>query len=353
MLAAVWYGSNDMRLEERPIPKTVPGSVLVKVEACAVCGSDLRILGDGNPRITPPRILGHEISGEIVEVGNGVTGYSAGDRVATGADVPCGECNHCKLGRPNCCDINYAIGYQFDGGYAEYIRLDPLVVKYGPLQKFDETLPWEYAALAEPLACCINGYERALYHEGLGGTGTVVIFGAGPIGLMLMILGKQFYGAEQVIIVEPSEVRREMVTALGADSVINPTATDPVATVMKLTEDQGAQAIFTACPVVETHKQAVEMVAKRGVVNFFGGVPKSEPPIPLVSNFIHYREAYITGSHGSSPAQHAKALEMIATGAVDLSTIVSKKVALRDIHEGFSMAASATMAKVIITPNGL
>jgi len=350
MLTAVWYGPNDMRLEEKPVPEDVPGSLLVKVEACAVCGSDLRILGDGNPRITPPRILGHEISGEVVEVGEGVSGFSVGDRVATGADVPCGECVHCKSGRPNCCDINYAIGYQFDGGYAEYIRLHPLVVKYGPLQKFDESLPWEYAALAEPLACCINGYERAHYQEGSGGT--VVVFGAGPIGLMLMILGKQFYGAEQLIMIEPSAVRREMAAELGADHVIDPTTVDPVKKVMEWTDNQGAQAIFTATPALVTHKQSVEMVAKRGVVNFFGGVPKTEPPIPLLSNFIHYREAYITGSHGSTPAQHARALEMIVTGAVDLSPIISKKVALSDIHEGFSMAASGTMAKVIITPSG-
>ena len=138
MLTAVWHGPNDMRLEERPVPEVVYGSVLVKVKSCAICGSDLRILGEGNPRINPPRILGHEISGEIVEVGEGVINYVVGDRVATGADVPCGECDQCKSGLPNCCNINYAIGYQFDGGYAEYVLLDPRVVKYGPLQKFDK-----------------------------------------------------------------------------------------------------------------------------------------------------------------------------------------------------------------------
>ena len=349
MLAAVWHGPNDMRLEERPIPEVVYGSILVKVKSCAICGSDLRILGEGNPRINPPHILGHEISGEIVEVGEGVINYVVGDRVATGADVPCGECDQCKSGLPNCCNINYAIGYQFDGGYAEYVLLDPLVVKYGPMQKFDNDLPWEHAALAEPLACCINGYERALYHEDLGGV--VVIFGAGPIGLMLMMLGKQFYCAEKVVIVEPSSKRREMASILGADLVVDPNTVDPVDAVMQLTDDQGAQAIFTACPVIETHKQAVEMVAKRGVVNFFGGVPKTEPAIPLLSNFIHYREAYITGSHGSTPKQHAKALNLIATGAVDVSKLVSKSVSLRNIMEGFNLAASGTTGKIIITPS--
>ncbi len=348
MLVAAWYGPNDIRLEDRDIPKVTPGTVLVKVKSCAVCGSDLRILGDGNPRISPPHILGHEISGEVFEVGEGVTGYSVGDRVSTGADVPCGECIHCKSGRPNCCDINYAIGYQFDGGYAEYILLDPLVVKYGPMQKFDSSLSWENASLAEPLACCINGYERALYHKDMGGI--VVIFGAGPIGLMLMMLGKGFYAVDKVIIVEPSQARRDMALRLGADVVIDPNNEDPVAEVMNITDNQGAQAIFTACPVIETHKQAIKMVAKRGVVNFFGGVPKNEPEIPLLSNFIHYREAYITGSHGSTPEQHAQALDMIASKTIDVSSLISESVPLSKIVEGFELAASGRLVKVIITP---
>ena len=165
MLAAVWHGPNDIRLENKPVPAVLPGTVLVKVEACAICGSDLRIMGEGNPRINPPHILGHEIAGEIVELGSGVNNYALGDRVSTGADVPCGDCDHCRAGRPNCCDTNFAIGYQFDGGFAEYILLDPLVVKHGPMKKFSKRLSWNHAALAEPLACCINGYERAFYNQ--------------------------------------------------------------------------------------------------------------------------------------------------------------------------------------------
>ena len=348
MLSASWYGPNDLRLENKEIPKVVPGSVLVKVKSCAICGSDLRILRDGNPRISPPHILGHEISGEVVEVGEGVFNYNVGDKVSTGADVPCGQCNHCLSGRPNCCDINYAIGYQFDGGYAEYILLDPLVVKHGPMQKFDNSLSWQEASLAEPLACCINGYERALYQENMGGI--VVIFGAGPIGLMLMMLGKQFYGVDKVIIVEPSEFRRNMALNLGADVTIDPIAQDPVFEVMNITDNQGAQAVFTACPIVETHKQAINMIAKRGVVNFFGGIPKDDPEISLSSNFIHYREAYITGSHGSTPEQHKKALNMIANKSVDISSLISESVPLSDIMNGFELAGSGKMAKIIVTP---
>jgi len=348
MLAAFWYGPNDIRLENKPIPSVLPGTVLVKVKACAICGSDLRIMGDGNPRITPPHILGHEISGEIVELGSGVNNYAVGDRVSTGADVPCGECNHCRSGRPNCCDINYAIGYQFDGGFAEYILLDPLVVKYGPMQKFSKSLPWNHAALAEPLACCINGYERTFYDQDKGGT--IVIFGAGPIGLMLLMLGKDYYKADQIIMVEPSQNRRQLASQLGANHVINPAESDPVQLVMDFTNQLGGDLIFTACPVVETHAQAIKIVAKRGFVNFFGGVPKTDLPISLLSNFIHYREAYITGSHGSTPKQHSLALSLIEKGVIDISKVVTDTVPLSNINDGFAIASSGASAKVIINP---
>ena len=348
MLAAVWHGPNDIRLENKPVPAVLPGTVLVKVEACAICGSDLRIMGEGNPRISPPHILGHEIAGEIVELGSGVNSYALGDRVSTGADVPCGDCDHCRAGRPNCCDTNFAIGYQFDGGFAEYILLDPLVVKHGPMKKFSKSLSWNHAALAEPLACCINGYERAFYNQDMGGN--IVIFGAGPIGLMLLMLGKNYYNADQIIIVEPSKMRRQMASQLGANLVIDPVESDPVKLIMDFTNQQGANLIFTACPIVKTHTQAIQLVAKRGVVNFFGGVPKTDLPISLLSNFIHYREAYITGSHGSTPKQHALALDLIDTGVIDLSKVVTNTVSLSNIHDGFAIAASGTSAKVIINP---
>jgi L-iditol 2-dehydrogenase len=348
MLAAVWHGPNDLRLESRPLPKVVPGTILVKVQACAICGSDLRIMREGNPRIKQPHILGHEISGEVVEIGDGVNDYAIGDYVSTGADVPCGNCNHCRAGRPNCCDINLAIGYQFDGGFAEYILLDPLVVKFGPVQKFTNSLDWNYAALAEPLACCINGYERAFFDKNIGGN--IVIFGAGPIGLMLLMLGRNYYNAGQIVVIEPSKIRREKAFNLGADFVIDPSQEDPVESVMEITNKQGANLIFTACPIVETHTQAIQMVAKRGVVNLFGGIPKTELPISLLSNFIHYREAYITGSHGSTPKQHALALSLIENHKIEISQIVSNTLPLNKIHDGFKIAASGTSAKVIINP---
>lgn len=347
MQAAIWHGPKDLRVEEVPVPDVVSGSVLLEVKACAVCGSDLRIFGEGNPRIEPGRIIGHEIAGEVVAVGAGVEKFRIGDRIAVGADVPCGKCVHCLSGRPNCCDVNLAIGYQFDGGFAQYVRLDPIVVELGPVAKLQAGTSYEAAALAEPLGCCVNGYERALMREG----NSVAIFGGGPIGAMLAALGHAL-GASKVIMVEPSASRRTLLQQLGGATVVDPTSVDPVAAIMELTGGQGADTLFTACPVAQAHEQAIAAVAKRGVVNLFGGLPKTAPAIALSSNHLHYREAYITGSHGSTPEQHRYAVSLIEEGRVDARRLVGASMALGRIHDALDMARAGSTMKVVVAPNG-
>ena len=217
MLSASWYGPNDLRLEDKAIPKVVPGSVLVKVKSCAICGSDLRILGEGNSRISPPHILGHEISGEVVEVGEGVTNYAVGDRVATGADVPCGKCNHCLSGRPNCCDINYAIGYQFDGGYAEYICLpeNSVVATIPAGMSYEEAAPISNGGITA---------LRFLRIAKLQKKQKILIYGAsGSVGTFTTQLAKTM-SAEITGVC--STTNMAMVQSLGADQVIDYTQED-------------------------------------------------------------------------------------------------------------------------------
>ena len=346
MIAAVWHGPNDLRVEERERPKVLPGTVVVKVKACFICGSDLRILREGNSRITEPRIIGHEIAGEVVEVGKGVESLNVGDRISTGADVPCGECDYCKDGLPNSCEINYAIGYQFDGGFAEYIRLDHRVVKYGPVQKFDEKLDWKYAALAEPLGCCINGFDQVLaeYKK----PSSVIIFGAGPIGLLLLKLARKVYGIETIIVVEPALLRRQKAIEIGANAAINPSSDNVVDAVLNLTSGKGVDLVFTACPVLQTHKDAFKVIAPNGAINLFGGIGKAEHPIEILSNYIHYKQITVTGSHGSTPLQHRKALSLIQEGVITVDDIISHEISLNNIIEGFNLAQSGEASKVLI-----
>ncbi|MDD5017211.1 MAG: alcohol dehydrogenase catalytic domain-containing protein, partial [Eubacteriales bacterium] len=153
MKAAVFEEINNMVVKDVSMPKITDDDVLVHVKACAVCGSDIRIFHYGNSRVSPPCIIGHEISGEVVEVGKNVDKFSVGDRIAIGADVPCGECKFCRADLANCCPINYAIGYQFQGGFAEYMPLNKTMLTFGPIVKIPSSLSFDHAALAEPLGC--------------------------------------------------------------------------------------------------------------------------------------------------------------------------------------------------------
>ena len=344
MLAAVLYGPNDLRLEHRPIPKIVPGSIILKVDSCAICGSDLRIIKDGSPRINQPRIIGHEVSGTVIEVGEGVGKFHLGDRLSIGADIPCGACNHCLSGYANNCDKNLAIGYQFDGGLAEFIRLEPVVVEFGPVQKFSNNLTSLEAALAEPLGCCIHGFEVVFMQKGA----SVAIFGAGPIGIMLVKLAKVLYSSKLVIVIEPHADRRKAAVEYGADITIDPLKENPVDRILEITAGVGIDRVFTACAVSETHETAIAIVAKRGFVNLFGGVPVKSDPIPVKSNWIHYREAYITGSHGSTPKHHASALELIDQGLIDVKGFITKEFPLAHIHDALKTANSGEAIKVLI-----
>lgn len=346
--SAIWHSPGNLLLEKSPLPNLRAGEAMLKVESCAICGSDLRILKHGNARVEPGQIVGHEISGVISAVAEDVLNWKVGDRVSVGADVPCGECVHCKSGRPNCCDINYAIGHQFAGGFSEYLVLNELTLNLGPVRKLKPETDFDIAALAEPLACCLNGYERGLMQEGR----TVVIFGAGPIGMMLGMLGLFTYKAPLVILIDPNQKRLEKALEIGvATHVLNPKNEDVVKAVLEKTAGSGAEMIFTACPDVKTHEQAIAMVAKRGVVNLFGGLPGTAQPVALNSNFIHYREAYITGSHGSTPEQHTKAVGLIESGALPIQRLITHKFPLSAIDQAYKIAASGDAIKVIVKPH--
>ena len=279
MKAAILYGINDLRLEEVSSSAIKPESILLKVKSCAICGSDLRIVKSGNPRVKYPTIIGHELSGEIVSVGEGTNNFNVGDRIALGADIPCGTCDHCINGRGNCCDENYALGYQFSGGFAEYCLLEPMVVRYGPIVKIPPNVSDDEAALMEPLACVLNGFELAQMKVGK----SVLIIGAGPIGCLGIMVAKAL-GASKVIISEMNPKRLEIAKQFGADYYINPRQENLKELVDKVSNGAGMDLVFTMCPSVDAHEQAVELVAKRGYVNLFGGLPKDSRKANFSSN---------------------------------------------------------------------
>ncbi len=346
MLAAVLEAEDKLGLKEMPMPEIDADSALLKVESVAICGSDVRILHHGNPRVKPPAIMGHEASGVVVKTGRNVTRVREGDRVAIGADVPCGQCSWCRNGLGNNCAINYAVGYQISGAFSQYMVLTKLLLDEGPVTPFSEKIGFDEAALAEPLACAINGLE--LVKMSLGKT--VCLIGLGPIGCMMIDLARVM-GATKVIAAQRSAGRMEIARAYGADVYIASEKEDLVQRCRAETHGEGPDVVITTCGSVEAHEQAIEMVAHRGYVNLFGGLPKGARPLSVLSNTIHYKECFVTGSHGSTPRQHETAVKLLEQGMVRVAPIITHRFPLSRIHEAFEAMESRKGMKIIVHPH--
>ncbi len=347
MKAAVFEALEKMVVREVDDPQIGDDSALLKVEAVAVCGSDLRIFHHGNPRVKPPTIIGHEIAGTVVKVGKNVRRVKEGQRIALGADVPCGQCSWCRNGLGNNCSINYAVGYQIPGGFAEYMELSRLVLEEGPVTPFSDKLDFDVAALAEPLACAINGFELV----GMSLGKTVALIGMGPIGCM-MIDAARVMGAVKVIAVQRSAKRMEIAKKYGADVYIDSGKEDMVARCLEETDGVGPDVVITTCGSVDVHEQAIEMVAHRGYVNLFGGLGKDARRMSVLSNTIHYKECFVTGSHGCVPRHHELAARMLEAGMVRTEPIITHHFPLDDINEAFQTMESRQGMKIIVHPHG-
>lgn len=345
MKAAVLEALEKMTVKEIPTPEVRAGTVLMKVHACGVCGSDLRIFHHGNPRVTMPCVIGHEAAGEVVAVGEGVKSFSVGDRIAVGADVPCGKCEFCRKGMGNCCPINYAIGYQFAGAFAEYMLLEPLVVDIGPVTKIPEGISYDAATIAEPLACVLNGLE--LTQMSLGKT--ICIIGGGPAGL-LAVEASRAMGASKIILAGRNEKRLAMSKDWGADVLVNPRKEDLIERAMEETGGEGPDVVMTTCGSVEAHEQAVQMVRKRGFVNLFGGLAKGTRDMSVQSNLIHYKECFVMGSHGCVPRHHKQAMALIEAGRVRAEAYVTDRYPLEQVERAFEAAEAKEGLKVVVTP---
>jgi len=337
------YDSINVKDIEKPTPAENEAVLLVK--ACAVCGSDIRIYHYGNDRVDLPAVIGHEISGVVVEVGRNVKKVKPGDRIALGADVPCGTCYWCTNGMGTNCSINYAIGYQFPGGFQEAMILNETTLRYGPVTHFPESLSFEEAAIAEPLACAVNGLELAQFAPGK----SICIIGLGPIGCMLLELSK-VYGASRVFAAQRSKKRLELAKQFRPDArFIATEEEDLVDVIMNETGGEGTDVVITSAGTVKAHEDAVHIVRHRGYVNLFGGL-KNQPNLCIDSNLIHYKECYVMGSHGSLPRHHKIAIDLISSGYVQADKYISKVFPLEEIQQAFAYHESRQGLKVIVRP---
>jgi L-iditol 2-dehydrogenase len=281
----------------------------------------------------------------VVDKLDSVKDLEVGDRVAMAAVVSCGECYYCSRGMQNRCVEWTAIGYEHPGGFAEYMTLPSRLVDYEGVNKIAGTTPATAACLCEPLACCINGQE--LSRVALGDS--VLIIGGGPIGVLHTGLAKVM-GSTKVMVSERSPLRREMVKTFGADVTFDPNAEDVTARVMEETGGLGADVIIVAAPNGRAQEEALKMAAKRGRINFFGGLPKDDPNITIDANVVHYRELFLHGSADSTPRQNRIALDLISSGRIPAQNLVTHMLPLEEIVEGINIVERREGMKVVIQP---
>jgi L-iditol 2-dehydrogenase len=344
MKAAILTEKQKFEIRELPDSQCPKNGLVLKVEACGICGSDLRRWIEGPPSGVENLVPGHEFSGVVSEVGKNLTGYQVNDRLAVAPDIHCGECYYCLRNLYNLCDNLRFVGITpgYPGGFAEKVILTSEILKNGIVHKMPEDLSFEEGALAEPCCSVLASLHRI--HTSLGET--MVVMGAGPIGCLHVIVGKS-RGAK-VVISEPSEIRRKYAERFEPDGIVDPNTENLVESVFKSTNGVGADVVVCANPVAATHTIAVELVRKRGKVILFGGLPKDNPFTTLDANKIHYGEIEILGAFSYHPAFHKLALDLLARKVIPARKIITNSFFLEEIDHAFNSAAKGSELKVMI-----
>ncbi len=344
MIAAVFRGPGEIEIEEVETPEIGPDEVLVKVGANTLCGTDLRFLRGDKTGIRQPAILGHEFAGRVAEAGKRVKGYEVGSPVAVAPGIPCRRCYYCRRDMENNCADPRIIGYDTGGGMSEYVRVPAEGVEAGNLFVAEEDLPFEYLALAEPLACCVNGHRRTQIEV----DDVVLILGSGAIGMFHIQLAL-LAGARTVIVSEPSEYRREFARKLGAHVTVNPKSEDVASVVDEETDGIGADATIICIGIPSLVNNALWMTRKGGRVNIFAGLA-GKGWAEVEANLIHYKELEVTGTSDSKRRDYEVALRLIEAGRVDAKSMVTHRFPLRSIKGALDAAAGGEGVKVAVMP---
>jgi threonine dehydrogenase-like Zn-dependent dehydrogenase len=348
MKAAVFREPGVIEVADVPRPEIGAGDVLVRVRAASICGTDLRIVKHGHFRIPAgaPRVLGHEWSGEIVEVGpasdgSAVRGFAVGDRVSAAPNVGCGRCAMCARGLNQLCPDYEAFGITMDGGFAEYLRIPAAAIERGNLFHVPEALSFEEAAIMEPMSCCLHGQRKV----GVAAGDTVLVIGAGPIGCFHTVLAKR--AGARVIVANTRQRRLDIAGRLGADVLVNVSELDLAAEIDRLTGGAGADVVITCVSKPEVISSATGLAGRLGRINVFSGLGDGAHP-PIDVNSLHYREQTLTGTTGSSVTDYGDTLAIVAEGGIDLSPVITGRFAIDDIALAMQESRTGAGMKSVI-----
>ncbi|MDA7632756.1 alcohol dehydrogenase catalytic domain-containing protein [bacterium] len=349
MKAAVYHGKEDIKIESVTDPTLEDGEVLLEIDSCCVCGTDLRTFRHGDKKIAPPRVLGHEFCARVVESRAGASdGVQIGDRVVMYIVLPCGSCLYCTAGRTNLCNSRTTMSYHYDGAFAPLMKVPAPGVRNGHLFKVESEIDSAHMGLAEPLGCVINAHGRLQ----IGLKDTVAIIGAGPIGIMHAAVSR-LQGAQKVWVLDTLDERLKKAETFDIDGIIKVDREGSHLERMKeLTGGLGPSVVIVACSNAHAQADALEIAGKGGRVEFFGGLPKSAPTAVLNTNHLHYKEIIVSGSYSEKMSDFQASQALIQSGRFPADKIITHTLPLDRLTEAFPLMESGLALKVCIEPNG-
>ena len=340
MIAARLFGKEDLRVEEMPVPKIGPGEVLLRTAVASVCGTDIRMLKHGHAQATAesPLVIGHEMAGTIAALGDGVGDFQLGQRVCVAPNYNPVASRLTVAGEGHLDPSYRALGIHEDGAFAEYVRIPALAVQQGNIFPIPDQVSFTEAALVEPMACVYNAYEKARTGPG----DTVLIIGAGPIGIMHAKISR-LAGAGKVVLTDRNAHRLDIARQI--DPAFITVDGDLDCEMRRITGGAGPDVIITACPVPEVQTLAIELAAVNGRIVFFGGLPKDRAVVPLDTNLIHYRQLMVTGTTRQSLRQFQATLALVSDRVLRLDDLVTSTHGIEQANEAIAAMASASGLK--------
>lgn len=343
MRAVVYKGPSDIRVEEVAAPAPADDNIIVEVSCCLICGTDLKIWRVGNPKVKPPRILGHEFAGRIVHVGKGECALKVGDRVTMATTVSCGECYYCRHGLGNLCEHTICVGTTYDGAFADYIQIPMRAARH--LIRVPDNVSDVSAAISEPLSCAINAQE--IIRVGAGDT--VAIIGGGPLGAIHAELARA-NGASRVFLIGSTRERLKLLRALKDITLIDNSTGEAEALIREHTGGIGIDRVIVAAPVESAFQLAFALVRKGGAISHFASLPKGGSEVLFDTRTIHYNELTVAGVSDSRPEHVQRAVELMSEGRFSTSGIITDSVPLEEIHKGLELMRDRKCLKVAVYP---
>ena len=349
MRAAIWNGPGEMELGEVPDATCPADGALLRVVACGICGTDVRTFYNGDRRIEPGAVLGHEICGEVLEVGPDADGdlrAATGDLVHVISTLYCGTCTLCRTGNEHLCQHGGLMGFDYQGAYAELVAIPQVALKN--IFVIPEGLDAVHATFADPLSDAICGHKDIAVSL----DDTVAVIGAGPVGTAHALISR-LEGAGRVLMLETAAQRLELARGILGDErmgYVDTSSGDGIEAVRAATDGIGADVVIVACSSDIAQEQAMEMAAPRGRVLFFGGLPKGTTHMRFPSNILHYQEVQVHGSYASRHRDQVQALDMLADDLGGIRSVVSDIVDLDAAPEAFARIRAGEVLKVVVRP---